>query len=41
MTRKERILAAIRREEPDSVPFATYNLHGCCGNAHAWHVGSY
>ena len=35
MTRKERILAAIRREEPDSVPFATYNLHGCCGNAHA------
>lgn len=35
MTRKERVLAAIRREAIDCVPFATYNLHGCMGAGHA------
>lgn len=34
MTRKERILAAVRRQDIDAVPFATYNLHGCGSNAH-------
>ncbi len=34
MTRKERILKAIRREPVDCVPFATYNFHGCGCNEH-------
>ena len=34
MTRKERMLAAIRREDIDQIPFATYNLHGCGANEH-------
>ena len=34
MTRKERMLAAIRRGGVDTVPFATYNLHGCGRNPH-------
>ena len=35
MTRKQRMLAAIRHEDIDAVPFATYNLHGCAGSAHS------
>ena len=35
MTRQQRMLAAIRRQPIDSVPLATYNLHGCGGSAHA------
>ena len=35
MTRKERMLAAIRRRDVDRVPFSTYNLHPFCDSPHA------
>ena len=35
MTRKERLLAALRREPADGTPFCTYNLHPCMNSAHA------
>lgn len=34
MTRKERMLAAVRGEDVDRVPFATYNLHPYGNSAH-------
>ena len=34
MTRKKRMLAAIRGEDVDQVPFATYNLHPYVNSAH-------
>jgi len=34
MTRKERILATIRRRRTDRVPYATYNLHPYSANRH-------
>jgi uroporphyrinogen-III decarboxylase len=35
MTRKERMVAALRREPVDTIPFATYNLHPYPGGKHA------